>query len=88
MAALSPVSHRELVKCLRKFGFAGPFAGGKYLFMVKGERRLAIPNPHRREIGVALLSRILGQAGMDRDAWMDEWIGAACVVSGKPLPGI
>ena len=72
MAALSPVSHRELVKRLRKFGFAGPFAGGKHLFMVKGERRLAIPNPHRQEIGVALLSRILGQAGMDRDAWMDE----------------
>ena len=72
MTSLSPVSHRELVKRLRKFGFAGPFAGGKHLFMVKGERRLAIPNPHRQEIGVALLSRILGQAGMDRDAWMDE----------------
>ena len=72
MAALSPVSHRELVKRLRKFGFAGPSAGGKHLFMVKDERRLAIPNPHRQEIGIALLSRILGQAGIDRDAWMDD----------------
>ena len=75
MATLSPVSHRELVKRLRKFGFAGPFAGGKHLFMVEGERRLAIPNPHRREIGVALLSRILGQAGIDRDAWVDDRTG-------------
>ncbi len=72
MAALSPVSHRELVKRLRRFGFAGPFAGGKHSFMVKGERRLAIPNPHRQEIGVALLSRILGRAGIDRDAWADD----------------
>ena len=72
MVALSPVSHRELVKRLRKFGFAEPLAGGKHLFMVEGERRLAIPNPHRQGIGVALLSRILGQAGIDRDAWVDE----------------
>ena len=72
MVALSPVSQRELVKRLRKFGFAGPFAGGKHLFMVKGERRLAIPNPHRQEIGVALLSRILRQAGINRDAWVDD----------------
>ena len=60
------------MKRLRKFGFVGPFAGGKHLFMIKGERRLAIPNPHRQEIGAALLSRILKQAGMDRDAWMDD----------------
>ena len=72
MAVLSPVSHRELVRRLRKFGFAGPFAGGKHLFMLKGERRLAIPNLHRQEVGVALLSRILRQAGIDRSAWMED----------------
>ena len=71
MTALSPVSHRELVRRLRKAGFVGPFAGGKHLFMVRGERRLTIPNPHRREIGTALLSRILRQAGVDQDVWMD-----------------
>ena len=70
MASLSPVSHQELVRRLRKIGFAGPFAGGKHLFMVKDEQRLAIPNPHRREIGPALLSRILRQAGVERDAWI------------------
>ena len=70
MASLSPVSHRELVRRLRKIGFAGPFAGGKHLFMVKDEVRLAIPNPHREEIGPALLSRLLKQAGVERDAWI------------------
>ena len=70
MASLSPVSHRELVRRLRKVGFAGPFAGGKHLFMVRDGVRLAIPNPHRAEIGPALLSRILRQAGVERDAWL------------------
>lgn len=73
MAALSPVSRRELVKRLRKLGFAGPFAGGKHLFMVKEGRRLAIPNPHRKEISSALLSRLLKQAGIERDVWMETF---------------
>ena len=72
MTALPPVSHRELVKRLRKIGFVGPFSGGKHLFMVKDERRLAIPNPHKEEISPALLSRILKQAGIERDVWMEN----------------
>ena len=70
MASLSPVSHQELVRRLRRLGFVGPFAGGKHLFMVKDERRLAIPNPHKGEVGPALLSRILRQAGVERDVWI------------------
>jgi len=38
--------------------------------MVKGSLRLAIPNPHRQVIGVDLLSRILGQAGISREDWL------------------
>lgn len=70
MASLSPVSHRELVRRLRRIGFAGPFAGGKHLYMVKDERRLAIPNPHKGEVGPALLSRILRQAEVEQDVWL------------------
>ncbi len=40
MSKLSPVSHNELVKRLRIFGFEGPFSGGKHLYMVKGNLRL------------------------------------------------
>ena len=72
MVALHPVSHREFVARLKKFGFSGPFVGGKHLYMIKGEQRLAIPNPHRREIGIALLIRILRQAGIDRNAWLHD----------------
>lgn len=54
MPGLRPVKHKELVSRLRKFGFEGPYSGGKHLYMIKDELRLTIPNPHRKEIGVAL----------------------------------
>jgi hypothetical protein len=37
--------------------------------MVREQLRLRIPNPHQREIGVELLSRLLRQAGISRDEW-------------------
>ena len=55
---------------LRKFGFDGPYQGGKYPYMIKGNLVLTIPNPHRRDIGVALLSRILRRAGVTEEEWM------------------
>jgi hypothetical protein len=70
MAELSPVSWRNLVGRLRKFGFDGPYQGGKYPYMIKGNLVLTIPNPHRRDIGVALLSRILRRAGVTEEEWM------------------
>jgi len=70
MTRLSPVSHTDLVRRLQVLGFEGPSSGGKHHFMVKGELCLSIPNPHRNEIGTALLSRILRQAGVKRDGWV------------------
>ena len=72
MSKLAPVSHRELVYKLRRLGFQGPYRGGKHLYMVKRSLRLAIPNPHKKVIGVALLSRILRQAGVSREEWLKE----------------
>jgi predicted RNA binding protein YcfA (HicA-like mRNA interferase family) len=70
MAELSPVSWRNLVGRLRKFGFDGHYQGGKHPYMIKGNLVLTIPNPHRRDIGVALLSRILRSAGVTEEEWM------------------
>lgn len=52
MSRLSPVSHQELIRRLKEFGFHGPYPGGKHLFMIKGNIRLTLPNPHRKEIGI------------------------------------
>ncbi|MBW2595382.1 MAG: type II toxin-antitoxin system HicA family toxin [Deltaproteobacteria bacterium] len=69
MSKLSPVSFSELVRKLKTLDFEGPFSGGKHLFMIKGDLRLTISNPHRQDIGVELLKKILRQGGIRRDEW-------------------
>lgn len=71
MAKLTPTSWSNLVKKLKQFGFDGPYRGGKHPYMVKGDLVLTIPNPHRKEISVDLLVRILRQANIDRNRWIE-----------------
>lgn len=66
---LSPISREELVRRLKQADFDGPFTGGKHEFMRKGNLRVTLPNPHRGDIGVPLLSHILKQAGVSREHW-------------------
>ena len=67
-----PISRRELIRRLKLLGFSGPYSGGRHEFMLRGERRLTLPNPHRTEIGADLLARILRQAGVTREEWDSE----------------
>jgi hypothetical protein len=69
---LTPVSWAKLVERLRLFGFEGPFEGGKHPYMVKGDLVLTIPNPHRREVSVDLLVRILRMAEISRSEWLKK----------------
>jgi predicted RNA binding protein YcfA (HicA-like mRNA interferase family) len=69
MPHLGPIKRQDLIRYLRQLGFEGPYSGGKHQFMTKGELTLALPNPHRGDIGVGLITRILRQAGIDRDEW-------------------
>ena len=46
-----------------------PFSGGKLDFMVRGDRVLTIPNPHKADIGPELLAIVLRQAGITRKQW-------------------
>jgi predicted RNA binding protein YcfA (HicA-like mRNA interferase family) len=64
-----PIKRAELISYLQILGFEGPYSGGKHQFMLKGVIRLRLPNPHRRDVGRELLSRILKQAGIDKDSW-------------------
>lgn len=70
MKRLAPVSRRELIQRLRQLQFEGPFTGGRHEFMVRGSVRLVLPNPHRQEISIDLLVRILRQAGVSREEWL------------------
>ncbi|UEC42685.1 MAG: hypothetical protein METHAR1v1_780003 [Methanothrix sp.] len=70
MSKLSPISHRELIRRLRKLGFEGPYSGTKHPYMAKGDLLVTIPNPHGSTIGVKLLAIILREAGIERDEWL------------------
>jgi len=54
MSYLTPVSRRKLIERLTQLGFDGPYTGGRHMFMLRGEHRLIIPNPHEEDIGVAI----------------------------------
>jgi predicted RNA binding protein YcfA (HicA-like mRNA interferase family) len=70
-ARLTPCSRREFIRKLRMRGYDGPYPGGKHEFMAaQGKPPIRVPNPHSgQDISVDLLSRILREAGIERDAW-------------------
>lgn len=72
MPSLNPVSRREMVRKLKALGFEGPFPGGKHQWMRRGGLRLTVPNPHGSAIDPGLIRRILRQA----DLTIDEWLNA------------
>jgi predicted RNA binding protein YcfA (HicA-like mRNA interferase family) len=69
MSPFSPVARRELIARLRRLGFTGPYAGAKHEFMVRGDLRLRLPNPHSGDIAAPLLTKILKQAGVSPEEW-------------------
>ena len=69
MPRFGPLKRAELLKYLTVLGFEGPYSGGKHQFVIRGMLRLRLPNPHQEDIGKELLSRILKQAGVDKDTW-------------------
>jgi predicted RNA binding protein YcfA (HicA-like mRNA interferase family) len=68
---LAPVSQKDLIKGLRCFGWNGPEYRSDHPFMLKDDAPpLKIPNPHRKDISVDLLHKILRQAGISRTEWL------------------
>jgi len=66
---MNSVNRRELIHRLRVLGFKGPFTGGRHSFMMRGQFKLRMPNPHKGDISVSLLKEILRQAGISEDDW-------------------
>lgn len=69
---LTPVTWKELVRKLKRFGFIGPFIGGRHPYVIKGNLVLTIPNPHKGDIGISLLVKILKQARINKDEWINS----------------
>ncbi len=72
MGRLIPVSRGDLITRMKDLGFEGPYTGGRHQFMLKGHKRIILPNLHRGFISVDLLSRILKQMGISRNMWLDS----------------
>jgi predicted RNA binding protein YcfA (HicA-like mRNA interferase family) len=71
VARLTPCSRTEFIRKLKNLGYDGPFAGTKHQVMsVPGKANIIIPNPHKGDLSVDLLSRILRDAQVDRDDWV------------------
>ncbi|MGH2458152.1 MAG: type II toxin-antitoxin system HicA family toxin [Chloroflexota bacterium] len=69
MPGLGPISRDGLIRAFRQLGFTGPYVGARHSQMARGSLRVRIPNPHRGDIDVSLLRRILDQAGISRQEW-------------------
>jgi predicted RNA binding protein YcfA (HicA-like mRNA interferase family) len=69
MPAIKPIKQKELIRFLKKLDFNGPYSGGKHQFMVKGDLRIRIPNPHKKDIGKILLKLVLKEAEISKDTW-------------------
>lgn len=66
---LKNISWRKLVKKFKNLGFDGPFSGGRHLFMIKGNFKIHIPNPHKKDVSKYLLAEILRQADISLKDW-------------------
>ena len=69
MPVIGPIKRKELIYYLHRLGFSGPYSGGKHQFMIKGNTRVRIPNPHKSDISKNLLNKILIEAGINKIEW-------------------
>jgi predicted RNA binding protein YcfA (HicA-like mRNA interferase family) len=64
------LSRRELIRRFRALGYTGPFSGGRHQFMVRGEKKIRIPNPHGSgDVHISLVKEILRQARISETEW-------------------
>ena len=69
---LLPCSRGEFIRKLRQLGYNGPFAGGRHAYMTKpGSLPVTVPNPHKGDISVGLIAKILRDAQIARDAFQN-----------------
>ena len=69
MPPFGPVKRQDLIRALKKLGFKGPYSGSRHQFMIKGDLKLYIPNPHGGEISKGLLAKILKQGNIAKIEW-------------------
>jgi hypothetical protein len=69
MPPFGPIRRADLIFYLRRAGFNGPQPGGKHEYLVRGQRKVYVPNPHRGDISKQMLARIPREAEVSREDW-------------------
>jgi predicted RNA binding protein YcfA (HicA-like mRNA interferase family) len=69
MPYFGPISRRDLIAALRQAGFDGPRRGSDHQLMVKDDIYVKLRNPHRGDISILLLKKVLRQAHISRVEW-------------------
>ena len=69
MPGFGLISRKDLIRYLKRFGFQGPYSGGKHQFIIREYITIWVPNPHQADIGRGFLARVLRQAGIDKEQW-------------------
>lgn len=68
---LTPLSQQEIIRRFHRLGWEGPIHRGDHPFMRKGDLLVKIPNPHRSDASPDLISKILRQADISREDWLN-----------------
>ena len=64
------IHRKELIRKFKALGFSGPLSGGRHQFMIKGKKKIRIPNPHGGgDIDISLVKEILRQAAISNEEW-------------------
>jgi hypothetical protein len=61
-----------MVRRLRELGFEGPYlsSGPHPYYMKKEDLIVDLPNPHKQDIGIDLLKKVLKRAEISREEWL------------------
>jgi len=66
----SNIHRKELIRKFKALGYTGPLSGGRHQFMIKGKKKIRIPNPHGSgDVDISLIKEILRQAAISNEEW-------------------
>jgi len=64
------IHRKELIRKFKALGYSGPLSGGRHQFMIKGKKKIRIPNPHGSgDLDISLVKEILRQAAISNQEW-------------------
>ena len=58
-----------MIQKLKELGFAGPYSGGRHLYMERNGFIIHVPNPHQGDISKNLVAQILREAEISENDW-------------------